>query len=719
MGTANLAALFGGALMEDGFLRDLALVLCTAAVTTVLFQRLRQPVVLGYLLAGVIVGPQFRFQLVGDLESIHTLSSLGVVLLMFSLGLEFTFEKILKLGPSAAFVTLIEVGLMLWLGFSVGRLFGWSWRECLFAGGIVAVSSTMLIRKVFMELSIERRIRDTVLGILVFEDIAAVVLLATLTALAAGESITVDVVGQAFVRLAVFLVATIGLGLFIVPRAMRAILALRRKETVLVACVGLSFALALFAERSGCSLALGAFLAGTLVAESGEGEWIEELVRPVRDVFAAIFFVSVGMSIDPALTLQHWPEVVALTLVVLVGKVLGVSFGTFLTGQDTQSALRSGISMAQIGELSFVIAGLGAATHATRDFFYPVAVGVSSVTAFASPWLIRESQPLAAWIEARLPRQFASYATLYGSWLAQIRERSSRDARWKTVRRAALVLALDGVLLTALIIGGSLGEEPFARRVHEYLGIDGRWASALTIGVFAALATFPWLGIARGARRMARVLSEMALPMPEGRYDAAAAPRRALNVALQLALVVCIGVPIAVVTEPFLPRFASPLVLVVLAAPVAYLVWRSAANLEGHLRAGAEVIVEALMRRSDDVPARALQEVHRLLPGLGEVTMVLIGHRASAVGSTLRVLHAEALAGARVVAIVRGEKRLTLPKPDERIQGGDLVALTGTREAVAHAVRGLSRVEAPAEVAATTVTGRATRRDDELPPSRG
>ncbi len=694
-----LSSLVSGGLTEHGFLRDLALVLCVAAVTTVLFQRLRQPVVLGYLLAGLIVGPQLYFQLVGDPGTIQTLSSLGVVLLMFSLGLEFTLGRIVALGPSAAFVTLIEVGLMLWLGFSVGRLFGWSWRECLFSGGVVAVSSTMLIRKVFAEVSIERRIRDTVTGILVFEDLVAVVLLASLTALAAGEELSAQVVGDALLRLGVFLGVALGVGLLIVPRAMRAILALRRKETVLVACVGLSFALALFAERSGCSLALGAFLAGTLVAESGEGEWIEELVRPVRDVFAAIFFVSVGMSIDPSLMLRHWPAVVALTLVVLVGKVAGVSFGSFLTGKDTQSALRSGICMAQIGELSFVIAALGVSSRATGEFLYPVAVGVSSLSAFASPFLIRDSQPIAAWIEAHLPRKVSTYATLYGSWLAEIRERSSRDLRWRSVRRAGIVLALDALVLTALIIAGSLGATRFSARVHESLGIDGRWATALTIGVFAALCTYPWLGIARGARRLARVLSEMALPRPaEGRMDAGAAPRRALDVGLQFGLIVCVGVPMAVATEPFLPRFVSPLVLLVLVAPVAWLLWRSATGLEGHLRAGAEVIVEALVRRPKDEHSRALDDVNRLLPGLGEVTMVRIEPRASVAGSSLRELAVEVVAGARVVAIVRGERRLVLPGGDERLHSGDLLALTGTHAAVTRAVAGLSELDTAASM---------------------
>ena len=689
---ANLASTGG-----NGFVRDLAIVLCVAAVTTVLFQRLRQPVVLGYLLAGLIVGPHLFFQLVGDQTSIATLSELGVILLMLSIGLEFRFAKLVELGPSAAFITIVEVGLMLWLGFSAGHLLGWSDRECLFAGGIVAVSSTLLIRKVFTELSIEKRIREIVTGVLVFEDLVAVLLLAVLTALSAGEELEARVVGEAALRLAGFLVVTIGIGLLVVPRAFRAILALRRKETVLVAAIGLSFAVALLADKAQCSMALGAFLAGMLIAESGEGEWIEDLIRPVRDMFAAIFFVSVGMLIDPKLLLVHWQAVLLLTLVVLLGKVVGVSFGMFLSGKDTATSLRSGLCMAQIGELSFVLAAIGVSSKATGAFLYPVAVGVSVLTAFLSPWLIRESAPIAAGIEARLPRGLSTFARFYGAWLSELRTRTSRDKRWASARRAAIVVVLDGALLAALVIAGSVGFDSFTAWVVDGTGVQPRWARALVVGTLAGLCVFPWIGIARGARRLAVTLSEMSIPAVQpGRVDSGAAPRRALFVGLQLAIVVFIGVPIAVVTEPFLPHFASPAIVVLLVAPIAFLLWRSAANLDGHVRAGAEIIVEALARSKKDERTRALEEVTALLPGFGDLTMVRVDDGGPAAEKSLRELSTELLRGASVVAIVRGDTRIAMPGGNERLRGGDLVALTGTPEAVERALRLLTPEPEPA-----------------------
>ncbi|MFO1011076.1 MAG: cation:proton antiporter [Planctomycetota bacterium] len=698
MDVLALALPIDAALGGHGFVRDLAVVLCVAAVTTVLFQRLRQPVVLGYLLAGLIVGPHLFFQLVGDTGTIQTLSELGVILLMLSIGLEFRFAKLVELGPSAAFTAVVQVGVMLWLGFSAGHLLGWSGRECLFAGGIVAVSSTLLIRKVFTELHVEAKIREIVTGILVFEDLVAVLLLAVLGALSAGEQLDAGVLGEAALRLGVFLALTIGIGLAVVPRAMRAILSLKRKETVLVASIGLSFALALCADKAGCSQALGAFLAGMLIAESGQGEWIEELVRPVRDMFAAIFFVSVGMLIDPRLLAQHWPAVLVLTLVVLVGKVAGVSFGTFLTGKDTTTALRSGLCMAQIGELSFVIASIGVASKTAGEFLYPVAVGVSSATAFLSPWLIRESVPIASWIDARLPRSLGTFTRLYGSWIATIRAKTSRDKRWRSVRRAAIVVLLDGGLLAGLLIAGSVGLARFTELVAGSTGLEPRWARAFVVGALAALCVFPWMGIARGARRLAVTLSEMAIPaVAAGRADSGAAPRRALVVGLQFAVLLCIGVPIAVVTEPFLPRFASPAVVLVLVAPVALLLWRSAANLDGHVRAGAEIIVEVLAQAPKDERTRALEEVSALLPGLGELTMVRIDSGGPAAEKTLRELGKDLLRGASVVAVVRGELRLALPGGNERLRGGDLIALTGAPDAVERAVKHLTPETAAAD----------------------
>src|SRR3989454_220728 len=288
--------------MQDAhaFLTSLTVVLAVAAVTTVVFQRLRQPVVLGYLIAGLIVGPHVPIPLVANPAVVQTLSELGVILLMFSLGLEFRLRKLMAVGPTAGLTALLQSSLMVWLGFTIGRLFGWTPLESLFAGAVIAISSTTIIAKAFDEQGITGTLREFVVGVLIVEDLIAVLLMAVLTAIASGTGLAAGPLVATVARLVAFLVTLVAVGLMVVPRAIRVIVRLNRRETTLVASIGICFTIALLAQAFGYSIALGAFLAGSLVAESGEEKQVERLVEPVRDVFAAVFFVSVGMLIDPA-----------------------------------------------------------------------------------------------------------------------------------------------------------------------------------------------------------------------------------------------------------------------------------------------------------------------------------------------------------------------------------------------------------------------------------
>jgi CPA2 family monovalent cation:H+ antiporter-2 len=374
-----------------------------AAVTTVVFQWLRQPVVLGYLIAGLIVGPHLPIPLVADPDIVQTLSEFGVILLMFSIGLEFSFRKLAAVGPTAGLTALLETSLMVWLGFTVARLLGWTSLESLFTGALIAISSTTIIAKVFAEQGVAGTTRELVFGVLIVEDLIAVLLMAVLTAVATGSGLAAGQLVATVGRLVAFLIGLVTVGLLVVPRAMRLIGRLRRRETTLVASIGVCFGTALLAQSLGYSVALGAFLAGSLVAESGEEQEVERLVEPVRDMFAAVFFVSVGMLIDPVLVGRHWAAVLVLSAAVVFGKVASVSVGAFLTGNGLRSSVQTGMSLAQIGEFSFIIAALGQSLHATGSFLYPVAVTVSAVTTLGTPWLIRASEPVASWLDRKLP----------------------------------------------------------------------------------------------------------------------------------------------------------------------------------------------------------------------------------------------------------------------------------------------------------------------------
>lgn len=679
-------------------LQAIAIVLCVAAVTTVLFQRLRQPVVLGYILAGLVVGPFVPIPLVANPDVVTTLSELGVILLMFSLGLEFSLRKLFSVGFTAGVTAVIQCSIMVWLGFVVGRAFGWTTLEGLFTGALIAISSTTIIAKAFDEQGIKGKLRELVVGVLIVEDLIAVLLMATLTAISTGAGLNVKDLTFTTGKLVAFLVGLVAVGLFIIPRAMRAVIKLNRPETTLVTSVGICFAVALLAQSFGYSVALGAFLAGSLVAESGEEKLVEHLVQPVRDMFAAIFFVSVGMLINPALIVEHWAAILVLTVVVILGKLLSVTLGAFLTGNGTRTSVQAGMSLAQIGEFSFIIAGLGLSLKATGTFIYPVAVAVSAITTLTTPLLIKVSGPVATWVDRKLPKPLQTFVTLYGTWVERLRQAPRRETLGAGVRRLIRLLVLDAVLLVTLVIGTSISAERMASFVETQTGVDEDVSRNIILGGAVLLAVPFILGVIGIARRLGATLAEAALPArKDGKLDLAAAPRRVLLVTLQVGIILLVSIPVVVVTQPFLKGATGPLIVLTLVGALGVAFWRGATNLHGHVRAGAQVIVAALAAQSHSKEPgseeHALDHVQGLLPGLGAPASVRLEETSPVAGKTLAQVNLRGLTGATVLAIQRGEESLSVPTAQEVLRVGDVLALTGTGEAVDAAKALLSGVE--------------------------
>ena len=530
---------------------------------------------------------------------------------------------------------------------------------------------------------------------LIVEDLIAILLMATLTAIATGAGLSPISLARTTARLGVFLVALVVVGLLVVPRAMRRITAMGRPEATIVASMGLCFAMALLARELGYSVALGAFLAGSLVAESGEEKGIELLVQPVRDVFAAVFFVSVGMMIDPVLIAKHWLPIVVLTFVVVVGKIVSVSFGAFLTGNGTRTSIQTGMSLAQIGEFSFIIAGLGLSLKATGEFLYPVAVAVSAITTLLTPWLIRASGPFATWLDCRLPQPLQTFVALYGSWLERLRSSGARTEQALRVRRLVRLLLIDATVLGAIVVTTALGAG--ALRAHlvgkEILTDVG--ARVLVIALSATLAAPFCVGIARVGHKLATTVAQLALPpggeegdTKGGSLDLAAAPRRALVATLQLALMLLVGVPLVAITQPFLPGFHGAELLLAVLLVLLVVSWRMATNLQGHVRAGAQVVVEAIARRGKlgtSGPVEMPPALDAILEGLGEPEVIALEPGCAAEGKTLAELNLRGATGATVLAISRGESAILMPAASVALLAGDLVAVAGTREAVAAA----------------------------------
>ena len=694
------------------FLENLALVLCTAAVTSFLFQRLRLPVVFGYLVAGMIVGPYLPIPLHADERVLQALSELGVILLMFSLGLEFQLKKVGQIAATSGLAALLETSTMLALGYFMGQVLGFNNIESVFTGAIVAISSTTIIARAFEENNVRGRLREVVFGILIVEDLIAIILIALLTAIATGAGMSAWSLTITVVRLVTFLLGLVIIGMLLVPRFVRGVVKLEREETTLVGAIGLCFAAAFLAYAFGYSVALGAFIMGSLVAESGESGRIERLVHPVRDMFVAIFFVSVGSLIDPRLVLENWVAVLALSALVIVGKTVAVSAGAFITGAGLRHSIQTGMSLAQIGEFSFIIAGVGLTAGVTRGFIYPVAVAVSAITTLFTPWLIKAAEPAAMLIDRKLPRPLQTSVALYASWVDRMRNAPATQGRSRTRSLIRLIL-VDAALLTLVLIGAGAERGRFTTLFSNWTGASQTTSMVLVIIGAAAIATPLMLGMVRSARLLGFVLAMRALPNAGRRkVDFAAAPRRALVTMLQMGTLLLVGVPIVAVSQPFIPGFPGFTLLGILTILLGFAFWKSALNLQEHARAGAEVIVAALTPQvsSDDGEEnlfKTMEHVAIMLPGLGEPVPVRITHDSPAVNRALSELNVRGKTGATILAITRrGESgnRVVVPSGKEVLREGDVLALAGTQEAGDAAVQilAVSRRRSPVETALDT-----------------
>jgi CPA2 family monovalent cation:H+ antiporter-2 len=674
-------------------LPDLALIIGVAALIAMVFQRLGLPVVLGYLVAGVVVGPFGPTGLSVSSELARPLSDIGVILLMFSLGLELSVRRLIRVAPSGGLIAIIECSLVAWLGYFCGRLLGWSATESIFVGSMCAISSTTIIAKTFSDKGIHGRLSEIVFSVLVVEDLIAILLLAVLTAVADGGSMSTAVLARTAGRLIGFLAVILIVGMLVVPRLIRLVARMGRAEILVMMCLGLAFTCAVLAQKAGYSVALGAFLGGALVAESGEAKVAERLVRPIRDIFAGVFFVSIGMLIDPISIRDHAGATALLIGVVVVGKMLGVGIGSFVAGNGIRLAIQSGMSLAQIGEFSFIIAGVGASAGVLRSFLLPVAIAVSAVTTLFTPIFIRQSGRVASYLDRRLPHAVQTYASLYGSWVQALGATRGRRTEWTRIRRLALFLLLDVALIATMVITASLG----GRRGALALGGPGHATLALALVTLAtiALALPIFLGALRVGRRLALLLAEGAFPKsPEG-VDLAEAPRRALRTTLEVTILFVAGSPLVALTQPFLPtEFPFAIVLIVGLALLALPFWRNATNLQGHVRAGTQAILEAIIAQSrsgQSGPTSSLADLQAMMPGIGEPTAVPLHAGALCIGKSLKEVNLRGLTGATVLAIERGAGEAIFPTADEILREHDVLILTGTHEAVATARQLLSR----------------------------
>ncbi len=684
-------------LIAHNFLGDLAIVLCVGAVVSIVFQKLRQPLVVGYLVAGLMVGPYVPFPLVAGLDRIHKLSELGVILLMFALGLEFRVRKLVRLAPTAGFITVVQVGLLIWLGYVVGLEFGWTTLESVFAGAILSISSTTIIAKAFAEQKVGQELSELVFGIALFEDLAAVIILTVLTAVATGDGLTARMLVETVGRLVLFLAALVGAGMLLAPRAIRLAARLDHDEPLIVAAVGICFAFAMAAEMAGYSVALGAFLAGVMVAESGEGERVEPLVAPLRDIFGAVFFVSVGMMLNPADLARYWPALAALVAVVIIGKLAGVGIASLLCGNSTRNSVEAGMAMAQIGEFSFIIAGAGVQHAATREFLYSLAIAVSAITTFTTPFMIRAAGRTGKYIDARMPAPLGALQAIYDAWMERLRRHSPPA----TARRFEIFIVAAMAAFMAIVIGYEFLGESGAAMIASAAGFTPHSADlavkAATLGLAAAIFGL----ILRGTKGLARSLAGgMARAAETGAVEQ---PTIAdLGRMLQIAILFAVIAVMLALTAPFLRPIDGVVALIAAAGALGTLIWRSARELREQLPAAAELFLRRFAP-SEAVAPRALPPAGERTSEAGPLVPFQIPAESRAIGRTLGELDLRALTGAMVVAISRDGGKVIIPEAAEVLREGDTLALAGAAASIESAREMLSaRAQAPRQAAPQT-----------------
>ena len=471
-------------------IKDLALILMVAGIVTLIFKKLKQPLVLGYVVAGFVVSTHMPYTAsVIDSNSIHLWSDLGVMFLLFSLGLDFSFKKILKMGASPIIATVTIVFCMMMLGIMVGQLFGWGKMDCIFLGGMLAMSSTTIIYKAFDDLGLrQQQFAGLVMSVLILEDILAIVMMVMLSAIASGNSPNGGQMVGSVVKIAFFLILWFVVGIFAIPLFLRKARKLMNSEVLLIVSLGLCCAMAVFSTKVGFSSAFGAFVMGSILAETIEAEKIIRLVEPVKNLFGAIFFVSVGMLVDPKILIDYAFPIFILVMTILIGQATFGSFAFMLGGETLKSAMKCGFSMAQIGEFSFIIASLGLSLGVIGDFLYPVVVAVSVITTFLTPYMIRLATPAYNTLEKRVPGKWVRSL----NHLAMSHPNTTEHSMWrKLLVQMGLNTVVYGILSAATIALMFTFVLPFFRRLLP--GWNLHWYANAITGVLTVILISPFL----------------------------------------------------------------------------------------------------------------------------------------------------------------------------------------------------------------------------------
>jgi len=651
-------------------IEDLALILITGALVTLLFKRIKQPLVLGYIIAGFLVGPYFHLTpTVADKENIETLAEIGVIFLLFSLGLEFSFKKLMRVGGAASITAFVEIIFITAAGYFLGKLMGWTMMDSLFLGGMLASSSTTIILRAFDELAVKgKKFAKIVFGVLIVEDIVVILLMVLLSTLSVTRQFEGMEMLLTISKLLFFLGIWFVAGIFLLPTFLRMAKKLIDEETLLILSLGLCLGMVFLATQVGFSAELGAFVMGSIIAETTVAEKVEHVIKGVKDLFGAVFFVSVGMMIDPAAMAEYAIPIFWVTLLTLFGKLFSTTAGALLSGQPLKQSVQVGMSMAQIGEFAFIVATLGLSLGVISDFLFPVAVGASAITTFTTPYLIKYAEPFYNFIAKLLPQKWVNKLNTYAAGTQSIQAESD----WKGVIKSYLQIGLtNGIVLLALLLLSVKFLLPFVNK-----NIENSIFRAVTLLVVSLGVAAPFLWAFMAKKPNTQAYKELWLTE---RYNRG--PLLIVEIVRSILGILFIGfwidslVSVKIAILVTLP--VAILVLIVFARRIQKLYQRIEKRFLTNLNARETAadndnsLGATVLRRSADIQSD-------MEPWDVHIVEMEVNQNAEYIGKTLVELAWREKFGINIVYIKRGDKLIHAPGRDNRLMPFDYVGIIAT-----------------------------------------
>ncbi len=637
-------------------IQDLGFILIAAAIVSLLFKRFKQPVVLGYLIAGILVGPHVSITpTIVESESLQIWAEIGVIFLLFGLGLEFSFKKLAQVGVSVSITAVFEIIFMSGLGFLAGFLLGWSTMDSLFLGGILSISSTAIIVRALDELGLKgRRFVKVVFGVLIVEDLVAVLLLVLLSTVAVTRSFSGSELFLSALKLMFFVIIWFVLGIYSLPLFLQKIRKYLNDETTLIVALGLCLLMVIVATKTGFSAALGAFVMGSILAETRDGSKIEHLLDPVKNLFAAIFFVSVGMLIDPQVLKEHFGVILFLSFITIVGKTLSTTLGALISGQSLRHSVQAGMSLAQIGEFSFIIATLGLTLKVTSEILYPIVVAISGITTFATPYLIRLSDPFCEWIEKRLPNEIKNRIEKYQASVSSSASRGT-ESYW-SIHGTKIIL--NSVIVFALVYFTQIYIRPF---VFEKLGESSSISFGLAFFTILLSAPFLWaLSMSQNIENGSRIL-------------------RSVETFLSLIRTFLGLILIGFVIWQMAPVKGFPLILIFILFISSFILMKLSKPF--YLR-----MERIFISNLDDKQKSTHHHRPQLAPWDATLAEYVLSPESKLVAQTLHECALKEKYGVTVTLIERGSKKIIAPSRDEFLFPYDRLFLIGTDDQLAKAL---------------------------------